>query len=53
MDCGYQAFLWQATEVTILVVGLYLKTGETLQSETNATIIAKLLAILENTTQTV
>lgn len=47
--CGYQAFLWQATECTILVAGIYLKTNETLQSETTATIIGKLLALLEGT----
>ena len=41
--CGYQAFLWQATDLTILVAGTYLKTGETLQSEVNATILARLL----------
>ena len=48
--CGYQAFLWQATDNTILVIGLYLKTRETLQSDTNATIIAKILSLLEQTT---
>ena len=45
--CGYQAFLWQATDCTILVAGVYLKTGENIQSDTNATIIAKLLALVE------
>lgn len=48
--CGYQAFLWQATETTILVIGLYLRRGETLQGETNVTIIGKILALLEHTT---
>ena len=48
--CGYQAFLWQATESTILVIGLYLKTGETLQRDTSASIVAKVLALLEQTT---
>ena len=47
---GYQAFLWQATECTILVAGVYLKTGENIQTDTNATIIAKLLALVEATT---
>ena len=35
--CGYQAFLWQATEQTILLAGVYLRTNEGIQSETNAT----------------
>ena len=48
--CGFQAFLWQATECTILVAGVYLKMGENIQSETNATIIAKILALIEATT---
>ena len=47
--CGFQSFLWQATETTLLVIGLYMKTGETLQSETNATIMARLLALLTHT----
>ena len=46
---GLQSFLWQATECTILVIGLYLRTGETLQSETNAAIMGKLLALLTHT----
>ena len=41
--CGYQAFLWQA----ILVAGVYLHTNESIQSDTNATIIAKLLALTQ------
>ena len=45
--CGFQAFLWQATDCTILVAGTYLKTGETLQSEVNATILARLLALVQ------
>ena len=48
--CGYQAFPWQATECAILVAGVYLKTGENIQSENNATILAKLLALIEATT---
>ena len=48
--CGYQSFLWQATETTLLVVGLYLRTGETFQSETNADILAHLLTLLSQTT---
>lgn len=47
--CGYQAFLWQSTEQTILVAGICLRTNESLQSDTNAT-IAKLLTLLEATT---
>ena len=47
--CGFQAFLWQATECTILVAGVYMKTGEGLQTDTNATILAKLLALVEAT----
>ena len=48
--CGFQSFLWQATETTILVIGLYLRTGETLQSETNAAIMQScLLALLTHT----
>ena len=47
--CGYQSFLWQATETTLLVIGLYMKTGETLQSETNALIMARLLALITHT----
>ena len=47
--CGFQAFLWQATEQTILVAGVYLRTNESIQSETNATIISKLLAVLQAT----
>ena len=47
--CGFQAFLWQATECTILVAGTYLKTGETLQSDVNATILARLLALVQAT----
>ena len=47
--CGFQAFLWQATDCTILVAGVYLKTGEGLQTDTNATILAKLLALIEAT----
>ena len=47
--CGFQAFLWQATECTILVAGIYMKTGETLQSDTNATILARLLALIQAT----
>ena len=48
--CGYQSFLWQATETTILVIGIYLRTGETFQSEVNSDILANLLALLTNTT---
>lgn len=48
--CCYQSFFWQATETTILVIGLYLRTGETLQSDTNSAILAKLLALLTHTT---
>ena len=48
--CGYQAFLWQATELTVLIAGIYLRTNEGIQSETNATIISKLLALLQATT---
>ena len=48
--CGFQAFLWQATTQTIMVIGLYLRTNESIQSETNATIIAKILAVLQATT---
>ena len=47
--CGYQAFLWQATEQTILLAGVYLRTNEGIQSETNATIISRLLALLQAT----
>ena len=47
--CGYHAFLWQATEATILVIGIYLHHSETLQSTTNATIISRVLALLEAT----
>ena len=47
--CGFQTFLWQATECTILVAGTYLKTGETLQSDVNATILARLLALVQAT----
>ena len=47
--CGYQACLWQATDCTILLAGVYLKTGETIQSDTNATILAKLLKLVEAT----
>ena len=47
--CGYHAFLWQATETTILVVGIYLRTNETVQGDTNAAIIGRLLALLEAT----
>ena len=47
--CGYQAFLWQAPDCTIVVTGLYMKTNETLQSDTNATILSKLLALIEAT----
>ena len=47
--CGFQAFLWQATECTILVAGTYMKTGETLQSDVNATILARLLALVQAT----
>ena len=47
--CGFQAFLWQATECTILVAGTYMKTGETLQSDVNATILARLLALAQAT----
>ena len=47
--CGYQAFLWQATECTVLVAGVYLKTGENIQTDTNATIISRLLALVEAT----
>ena len=47
--CGYQAFLWQATDCTILVAGVYLKTGENIQTDTNATIISRLLALVEAT----
>ena len=42
--CGYQA-----SECTILIAGVYLKTGEGIQSDTNATILAKLLALVEST----
>ena len=48
--CGYQSFLWQATETTILVVGLYLRTGETFQSDINSDILAPLLSLLTQTT---
>ena len=48
--CGFQSFLWQATETTILVVGLYLRTGETFQSDTNSAILAQLLTLLTHTT---
>ena len=47
--CGYQAFLWQATESTILVLGIYLRNSETLQSETNAAIIGRMLALISAT----
>ena len=47
--CGFHAFLWQAIEATILVVGIYLHHSETFQSKTNAAIIARLLALLEGT----
>ena len=47
--CGFQSFLWQATECTILVIGLYMRTGETLQSATNAAIMSRLLALLTHT----
>ena len=48
--CGYQAFLWQATDLTVLIAGIYLRTNESIQSEVNATIIAKLLSLLQATT---
>lgn len=48
--CGFQAFLWQATERTILVAGLYLRTNESLHSDTNASIVARLLSLLQATT---
>ena len=44
--CGFQ---WQATDCAILVAGTYMKTGETLQSDTNATILARLLALVQAT----
>ena len=47
--CGYQSFLWQATDSTILVIGLYLRNSETLQSDTNAAIIGRILALITAT----
>ena len=47
--CGYQAFLWQTTDCAILVAGVYMKTGENLQSDTNGTILARLMAPIQTT----